>query len=209
MSSDAPAWVGRIIQEVSELLGEASLQATCDEPLNSAAATFQLPASKLVNYTEFQEISGSFVRHLYAHGWTPKQRLSPAQARAEAMRLLQRHYQGQAAAGYEAAYLDALNPDFDGMEFVLAQLTQILADKARKQYVRWILDSRMNYLDWPARRQLAVALIGRWRCIDPDSLQHAHPAQMAGYCADLLLAQIASEAEVLELLSPSRNLYRN
>ncbi|KMY66117.1 hypothetical protein AAU61_19465 [Desulfocarbo indianensis] len=115
--------------------------------------------------------------------------------------MLQGHYQGQNASGYEAAYLDARHSTFAGLEFVLGQLGQILVDKARKQWVRWVLHQYLDCLPWPLRLQVASELMQRWQIVDPESLHQVNPSQMADHCADLLVAQIASESQVSEMLS--------
>ena len=162
-SSDTPAWFNQLIREVSELLNEDALQQACDEPIKAAASSFKWPESDRPTYEFFLNTIGSFINHVYAHGWNPRQVLAPDQAKAEAISLLQRYYQGQSASGFEAAFLDALDPTFNGMEFVVAQITQILATKAREQHIRWILHTRLNSLDWSNRRLIAAELLGSCR----------------------------------------------
>jgi hypothetical protein len=48
--------------------------------------------------------------------------------------------------------------------------------------------------------------MGLWQTIDPESLTKTNRAQMADHCVDLLMAQIASESEVSELLSVGHGL---
>ena len=201
MSSEVTAWVSRVIQEISQLLSEEALAAACDAPIHSAADTFQCQENEGDTHIIFLEKLSSFIQHIYAHGWTPRQHLTMEQARAEAIQLLRDHYNGRTARGYEAAYLDALNPTFNGVEFILAQLTQILVEKARDQYVRWVIHSRINSLTWSARCRMADDLIRKWQFIDPGVSKKFKPAQMADYCTDLLLAQISSEAQASKLFS--------
>ena len=201
MSSHDIARARRLLEEVTRLLSEDYLRATCDESFQKAVNTFQWPESPPLDQAVFLDTLGSFVSHVYAHAWSPKQKLAPSQARAEAVRLLQGHYQGQTASGYEAAYLDARHSTFAGLEFVLAQLGQILADKARKQRVRWVLHEHLNCLPWSLKRQMASEMMKRWRIIAPQSLHQTNPSQMADHCADLLMAQIASESQASEMLS--------
>lgn len=206
-SHDRPR-IGRLLEEVTRLLSEDCLRVACDDPIQEAVGSFQWPESPPLDQAIFLDTLGSFVSHVYAHAWSPKQKLAPAQARAEAVRLLQGHYQGQNASGYEAAYLDARHPTFAGLEFVLGQLGQILVDRARKQQVRWVLHQHLNCLPWPLKVQVASELMQRWQTVDPESLHQANPSQMADHCADLLLAQIASESQVAEMLSAGNGFHR-
>lgn len=201
MSSHDRPRINRLLEEVIRLLSEDCLRESCDEPIEEAVGSFQWPESPPLDQAIFLDTLGSFVSHVYAHAWSPKQKLAPGQARAEAVRLLQGHYQGQNASGYEAAYLDARHSTFAGLEFVLGQLGQILVDKARKQRVRWVLHQYLNCLPWALSRQVASELMQRWQIVDAESLHQTNPSQMADHCVDLLMAQIASESQVSEMLS--------
>ena len=209
MSSDTPAWLNQLIREVSDLLSEDALQQSCDEPVNAAASSFKRPESDRPTYEFFLDTIGSFISNVYAHGWNPRQVLSPDQAKAEAISLLQQYYQGQSAFGFEAAQLDALDPTFNGMEFVIAQITQILVTKTRKKHIRWILHTRLNSLDWSKRRLIAAELLRRWQTMAPDNMGRANSAQMADHCADLIMAQLSADAQVSDLISDNRFLHAN
>ena len=209
MSSDAPAWLNQLIREVSDLLSEDALQQFYDDPIHAAASSFKWPEKDQMPYVFFLNTIGSFIGHVYAHGWSPRQVLTPDQAKAEAINLLQRSYQGQSSSGFEAAQLDALDPTFNGMEFVVNQLTQILVTKARKKHIRWILHTRLNSLDWSNRRLIAAELLRRWQIMAPDSMTKADSAQMADHCADLIMAQLSADAQVSDFISDNRNLHAN
>ena len=206
MNSKIPMRIERAIREIFDLLSEEALQQSCDAPINDAAQSYQLPETDKLTYRLFLETIGSFVQHIYAHGWMPGQALSPPQARAEAIRLLQRNYQGQSAHGFEAAYLDAFNPTFNGLEFIITQLTQIMISKARKRYTNWVLQDRLNCLEWSERVLMANKLMQRWISLGPDNMEHAHPAQLADHCGDLIMAQITADAQLSSIISDDRFL---
>ena len=206
MNSKIPQRIEQAIREIFDLLGEEALQQSCDSPINDAAQSFQLPETDKVTYRLFLETIGSFVQHIYAHGWMPRQALSLPQARAEAIRLLQRNYQGQGAYGFEAAYLDALNPTFNGLEFIITQLTQIMISKARQRYTNWVLQDHLNCLEWSERVLMANKLMQRWLSLEPDNMEHAHPSQLADHCGDLIMVQIAVDAQFSSIISDDRFL---
>lgn len=207
MNSHDIARASRLLEEITQLLSEDYLRTTCDELFQKAVNTFQWPESPPANQAAFLDTVGSFVSHIYAHAWQPKQILAPSQGRAEAIRLLKGHYHGQHASGYEAAYLDAQHPTFAGLEFVLDQLSQILANKARKQHLHWVLHEHLSCLPWSLKRQVASELMKRWQIIDPQSLHQSNPSQVADYCAELLIAQINSGNQFSERVSAGREFY--
>ena len=206
MSSEIPQRIERAIREIFDLLGEEGLQQYCDGPITNAAQSFQIPETDRVTYRILLDTIGSFVQHIYAHAWLLRQALSPPQARADAIRFLQRNYQGQSAPGFEAAYLDALNPTFNGLEFIITQLAQIMINKARKQYTNWVLQDRLNCLEWSERVLMAKELMQRWLSLELDSMEHVHPAQLADHCGDLIMAQIAADAQLSSLITDVRFL---
>lgn len=207
MNSDDPKRLSCLLEEVTRLVSEDYLRASCDEPIQEAVNIFQWPESPPANQAAFLDTVGSFVSHIYTHAWQPKQILAPGQARAEAIRLLKGHYQAQNASGYEAAYLDAQHPTFAGLEFVLDQLSQILVSKARKQHLHWVLHKHLNCLSWSLKRQVAAELMKLWQIVTPQSLHQSNPSQIADYCADLLIEQIHSGNQLSEMFFAAREFY--
>ena len=198
-----------IIVEVERLISEENLQRVCDVPISSALSTFEYDPTAEVTHKNFLEVTGRYVKHLFEHAWVPWHYLSIDQARAEAIMLLQHDYQGSFASGYDAAYLEACDPALGGVECVLARLNEALIAKARTRYIQWVFHSWIHVLEWPLRRDIARELLVRGRQLMPDSLSLVDPDRMADYCPELIMALVAADMHVLELIAPHRSMARS
>jgi len=96
-----------IIKGVFELIDEGCLHHRIDEPIEEAFKNFGYEETAPATHKIFIQITGDFVRHIYEHGFRPRQITSVSQARAEALAILESGYESLGARGYEAAILDA------------------------------------------------------------------------------------------------------
>ena len=198
--------VSVIIDGIIELIKEDQVRKLCEEPITQALMEFEYDPEVEVDHPRFLETVGRFIQHVHARAMYPRQRLSPEQAKAEAIRLLQSDYQGNAGSGLEGAYLDAIDPAYDGLRFVLKRMAAALSTKARENHLRWVFGSRLNTLSWSTRRAVAKELLRRWERSSPGTAPAVDPAQAADNCAGLLTALASAENQVAEIFSPQRNL---
>ena len=205
-SSSKAGPVSRIIDEIIELIREDQVRELCEEPITQALMEFEYDPEVEVDHPRFLKTMGRFIQHVQARTVHPRQRLSPEQAKAEAIRLLQSDYQGNSGSGLEGAYLDAIDPAYDGLGFVLKRMAEALSTKARENHLRWVFDSRLNTLSWSSRRAVANELLRRWERSSPGTAPAMDPAQAADHCPGLLTALVSAETQVAEIFSPQRNL---
>lgn len=198
--------VSEIIDGIIDLINEERVQELCEEPISQVLAEFEYDPEIKVDHPHFLETVGKFIHHIHASAMHPRQRLNPDQAKAEAIRLLQTDYQGNAGSGLAGAYLDAIDPAYDGLGFVLKQIAAVLIDRARQNHLRWVFSSRLNALRWSTRRAVAAELLRRWDQSSPGTAPNVKPAQAAGHCAGLLTALVSAENQVSEIFSSQRNL---
>jgi len=205
-SSSKARRISEIIEEVTDLISEDHIRELCEEPITQALMDFDYDSETEIDHALFLKITGRFVQHIFAQAWNPRQQLSLRQARAEAIRMLQNDYRGNAGFGLEGAYLDAIDPIYDGLGFVLKQMAEILSAKARQNHLGWVFGTRLDTLDWAVRREVANELLKRWKRSSPGTAPAIDPAQATDHCAELLTALVSAEAQVTELLSSQRNL---
>ena len=176
----------QIIDRITAMLDASQLQALIDEPIDRAAAAFPADLSQPCSHTRFHSLIGQFMRHLYDNNMACMRRLSEAEARAEAVSLLDQAYESPHAKGYHAALLDAADPSHAGMEIVLTSLTEIIKARMRQAYTRWALARCIDPADWPAQCAMAAVLLRRYSAIRPPQLLQSSPAQWAGRVPELL-----------------------
>lgn len=168
-----------IIEKVFELTSDEYLQHFIDEPIEKAQRNFEFDDKAFVTYRTFFQVTGNFVRHIYKDGLRPGQILSDSQARAEALAIIEEGYQNVHAKGFDAAFLDASDPNQTGLGPVLAHLKEIITARARLKRITWVYSSCIDPSDWPTKCLIAEILLERWGRLFPPSLLAYTPAQLA------------------------------
>ena len=122
------------------------------------------------------------------------------QAYAEAVAILEESYQTPHGRGYYAAFLDAFDPNLDGIEYVLAQMTGCIITMAREKHIRWVCASRMELADWPTRCLIAEILMERWEPFMHHNLRGCSPEQFAYHLPELIYLGISANRAVNKML---------
>ena len=120
------------IDEVIELIGDEHLYYLIDEPIQKAATEFKFNPKTPIDHQFFIRTTSDFVSHIYRHGLRVRQTMTAEQAQSEALLILEHSYQGTYSKGYDAAYLDASNPEVGGLEFMLSQTSEIIISNPLK-----------------------------------------------------------------------------
>jgi hypothetical protein len=196
----------RTIDEVFDLLSEEHLIRSIDEPIEGAAASFDFHVSVPVTPEIFATCTGDFVDHVYRHGLSVPRIMSTIQAHAEALQILERGYQSAQGGGYNIALLDALNPEHNGLEVVLGQMTQLITAMARTRHVRWVFASSIESADWASRILMTEVLLKRWGLFLSESIMNCAPAQLADYLPELINLLISTDRMVNKMLTGEMRL---
>ena len=199
-NSDEKRDAERIIQEVLDLIREEYLLRLIDEPIEAAAARFEFDGSASITPEGFHRVMGDFVAHVYRHGLSVHRLMSRSPARAEALELMEQGYQNVYVRGYDAALLDALNPQHDGLGLVLGQLTQFIAAMARARHIRWVYGTRIDPLDWSLRCLIAEILLNDWGPFLPPGILSYAPSQLADHLPDLFNLLSSTDRMVNQML---------
>ena len=189
-----------IIEEVFEKTSEEYLQSRIDEPVEKAAASFDFDQDFQITHQTFTQVITDFVRHVYKQGLCPRQEMSEAEACAEAIAILEEGYQAAHGQGYYAAFLDASNPNLNGLEYVLAQMAGCIIAMARTKHIRMVCASRMELADWPTRCLIAETLLKRWESFLPNNLRGCSPAQFAHHLSQLINLELSTNRTVSKML---------
>jgi hypothetical protein len=143
---------------------------------------------------------GKYVQDLYAKRLRALRELSPRQAEAEAVRLLERFYQGVSGGGYEAAFVDALSLGEERTAYLRTFLLDTVKQEERRKHVRWVVQWSVGPLDWEGKRVIMAILLERLHEVLPPDLAKASPERVADYLPELLLNYAAARAEVRNML---------
>lgn len=184
-----------IIKEVLEKTSEEYLQMRIDEPIEKAVTSFEFERDAPVTHEIFNQVIADFMRHVHEQALWGKQKLTAPQAIAEAVAILEEGYQASRDRGYDAAFLDALNPHL-GLEYVLGQMAGHIIASARVKHIRWVCVRRMELAGWPTRCLIAEILLERWKPFLPESLGRRPPAQLAHLLSELIILGLSANKTV-------------
>ncbi len=187
-----------ILNETLRLLSKAIIGPEIEDPIDNAVASFKYDggASVLEDRLAFLRTVGTFVAHVYRYGLSVPRVLNSRQAQTEALVLLERGYRRNNACGYQGALCDTVKYGMDGLRAVFLTLAEIIKETQRQNYVWWVLNSRVQQLNWTTQRALTAMILERvgpslLESIDVRSLEELVPL-----CADLLLCDVGSTQEL-------------
>jgi hypothetical protein len=200
MNSETGADADKIIHEIAEKTSEEFLYRYIDKDFENKVASFQYDQSAPVTHDRFLKTIEDFLNHIYS--WTPavEKTLAASQAQAEALYILEHGYQNSNSKGYYAAYLDALNPNYDGLRIVLEQMAEYIKTRARSRYLRWVYATCIDSLDWSTRCFVAECLLKRWRSFLPPSFSQVDPSQLADHLPEMINMLLSVDKIVKGLL---------
>jgi hypothetical protein len=206
-NSDGEGKAAAIIEEILEKTAEEYLQLRIDEPIEKAVASFEFDRDAPVTHQTFTQVTTDFVRHVYERCLWCRQEMSAMEACAEAVAILEEGYQAPRGKGYYAAFLDASNPNLNGLEYVLAQMAGYITSMARTRHIRWVCASRMELADWPTRCLIAEILLKRWDPFLLDNVRTCSPAQFAHHLSELIDLGVSTDRKVSKMLGASIDLW--
>jgi hypothetical protein len=152
------------IKSMATLLDSHYLHTEIDSRIDQVVDTlkFNLPVRPTVSCVH-QALS-VLVQAVYECGLRCPVRLSPAQALAEALDLLEQDYQAFGERGYFVALVEAITSEHMGLADVLTHVVQLIKNRERQKHIRWVVISCLGTLDWEA--YLKVSSLVRERITD-------------------------------------------
>jgi hypothetical protein len=132
--------------------------------------------------------------------------ISASQALTEAVSILERGYQNAHAGGYDAAFLDAVNPEQNGIVVVLSGITEAIKATERKKYANWVFKSCIDQSDWYLKCRIAECLLDRFGPFLPPDILRYDPARLAEDLPGLIVTHLRTDSLLGQMLSGTANL---
>ena len=189
-----------IIEEVFEKTSEEYLQLRIDEPIEKTATSFEFDRTAPVTHQTFNQVTRDFVRHVYQKALWGWQKMSAGEALDEAVAILERGYPAAPGQGYDTAFVDASNPNLNGLEYILTQMARHITLMEREKHIRWVCASRMELSDWPTRCLIAEILLQRWEPFLPENVRICSPVQFAHHLPGLINVGLSIDRTVSKML---------
>ena len=189
-----------IINRLLECVDEEQIRRRIDDPIDKIIAQFPFPKSKSISYGEFLSSLKKFLYEIYAHALPCSRQFSPDEACAEGIHLLETGYSNLGSQGFNAAVLDATDPEQSGFETIAIRLGELIKAREREKYIRWGFAVVLDNCDWSMKCQIAKILFERLQEDFPIALQKKPPEQFAD-SIPLLIRFHAQTETLLEQLS--------
>ena len=176
----------KIISEILHLTDEKYLCSRINHPIEQAVLSFEIEGKDPVTQQRLLFVIGNFIHHLQERDIGIKKKLSELQAQSEALAILDQHYRNSTSQGYYAAFLDATNPDLDGLNVIISQMADIIITVERKKHIDWVYTARIESLDWKEKTEIVDVLLESWEPFLPPSILGCSPAQLADHLPQLI-----------------------
>jgi len=196
-----------VIAEVTALLNESYLARHIDEPIDRAAARFVWDDSLPFSHRQFHEVISRFVSHVYAHGLPCPRHLSLTQANDEAVAMLECAYEGTCTNGYDAAVMDSVRAQPNGLDIVLTRLTEAIKMMQRSMHVRWVFARRLDPSAWELRCEIATFLLDRYRPWLPQEMHGCAGVQFADEIPTLLRYGLDTDSQLRQVSHGAVSLF--
>lgn len=191
----------QIIEELLKLLGDEYIYNCIVRPIEKVALEFEPPLETPISYRSFVNAIGRFVQSVFKYGLRVKKDIAKDQARSVAYMILESGYVGKNSRGFHAAYLDAIDPEINGFDLILSQMTEMLSSMEHTKHTKWVLQNHLGCLGWQTKCGIVEVILSRMSPHLPDSLARCDPSMLCDHIEGLLNLLVASEKAVDKLLS--------
>ena len=183
-----------ILDTIINLLNEERLVREIDEPIDLTVKAFQIKTELPLSHSDFNRVITEFVRRIYQKGLRLPRHLSDQEALAEAVSLLENHYQGINSRGYDDALLDAGGNGQEGLLYILSQLAETIKAIEREKYVQWVFFSAIDQSDWETRRRITATYLKKYRVFLSPELKDLDPAWLVDHFEGLIFNLVSSQS---------------
>lgn len=175
-----------IIDTICSLLDEETVNRKVNEPLEHANQEFQLDVAVPITRVEFNRVITAFIQHMYEKGIRLPRTLSFQEALAEAVFILNRYYDNDKAEEYDGALLDAVSKSKEGIEMVLAEITEALKTQEQIKYINWVFTCHIDCLDWEAQKKIIISFLKLNEKFLPTNLLQLNPGRISKIIRELI-----------------------
>ena len=184
----------KTLDTIINLLDEGRLARAIDEPIDLTVKAFQQKVKVPLSHSDFNRVIAEFVSGIYQKGLRLPRHLSDQEALAEAVSLLEKHYQGIDSRGYDGALLDATVNDQEGLQCVLSQLAESIKAAERKKYVRWVFFSIIDQSDLKARRRITATYLTKYKDFLSPAIREMDSAWLADHFQGLIFNLVSTQS---------------
>jgi hypothetical protein len=185
------------LDELFAQLRGASVIRIIHERIDEARRHFKTGLMEIKSHRDFNQQTALFIQYLYSDGLLAPRRISLRAAMAEGLDLLERHYEGNGGMqGYDAAYLDAVDSQGRGFDFVLSQLAEGIRDREIFRYTNGQFSVLIDPSDWNTHKRIVEEIVEKYVAFLPDDICFGSPDRFINYYRDLIEVILSSDQTI-------------
>ena len=186
MKSSTEAMQSKQIEDIIDKVLSVSAVEEISQIWDAAIGSYAFPQADIGSFAEFNECLTEFVLHLPGYSKEVLSGRTSADALAEAINLLERHYDNNGAKGYDGAYLDAIDIFGAGIAAVLTKLGEAMKQQQLTLLIEWHTTNLINPTDWPLQKQIVTYLIKLLGDSLPEVIRNSDPSRFTNTYRDLI-----------------------
>jgi hypothetical protein len=177
--------------------------------INETIDSFCAGGIDVSDHQTFNDCISRFIGQIYKNGLVFPKTLDSRTSLAEAISLIEQHYESQGASGYDAAYLDAVDKSGKGIEHVLRELADFIKSTEIAHWLNSFYLSNIDPIDKNRHLEIIIDLLKKYPLHLPDNIRKGNPARFIRYYRDLIELVVSSEKFSGQLVSSGRNIGPN
>jgi len=185
---------------LSELIESVQARMISDR-IDSAFRSLQLPGVKVVSHCEFNNQIALFIQHIFRDGLINPVNLDKNAALAEAISLIDLHYEGFGVIGYESAYLEVIDESGKGLESVLTKMAEIIKSIETQKWLNAYYLRNINPLDKNLHAEIVKSLFEQYPEYYPENILTIDPVCFCQHYRELLDIVVQSEGFIRHLFN--------
>lgn len=172
------------IEQIFYMLDENTILKKVDHPIDEVLINYSYSVSEEASQKELVSIIGGYIKKLQCKGI-----LIPiaADELSEVLSFLENHNSDEGSLGYERALYDIKQYGKEGISTVLEDISKSLKIELRSQYLNWIYNTKIIYLDWNLKLNLVKEFSKRYEIFLPSEITSMPDERKALFIKELLV----------------------
>lgn len=197
--------VKEIIFKIFNLLDENNISKEIDSLINKAIDEFVFEFSGEYSHKRFHYLISKLVQFIYKRGLKLPKEISLTEALAEAISLLELGYRNDYSAGYDAAIVDASNPEINGLELIKSALIEIIKNIEQQKYIEWVFTASIDPATWETKCKVIEFLLTLYAPFLPKNIQISESYLFVDSYKELILKSLNTDVIINQLASGMTN----
>ena len=188
------------VERLAALVDGNYLREEIDSRIDRVVDTLRFDLPDRPTVAAVHQALSVLVQAVYTSGLKSPVRLSPAQALAEALDLLEYEYRTFGQQGYLVALVEAITSEHVGLAQLLSRVVQIIKSRERQKHIRWATFSCLGTLEWEVRLKVSSLLGDRITSWFPQAAGLWPPVLPTEAQARVILSELEADHRLRAIL---------